>query len=104
VNVVSEVASGMNDTRPKLHALLKRADFDLLLVEHKERLTRFGFAWFETLCPFKIEVINLAEHGTNDLMEDLVAILTSFTARLYGQRRGRQKTLAALNALQDGTT
>ena len=58
--------------------------FDVLLVEHKERLSRFGFKWFETLCPFKIEVINLAETPTNDLMEDLVAILTSFAARLYG--------------------
>ena len=43
VHVVSEVASGMNDDRPKLHALLKRHDFDVLLVEHKERLSRFGF-------------------------------------------------------------
>ena len=101
VHVVSEVASGMNDKRPKLHALLKRCDFDVLLVEHKERLTRFGFSWFEALCPFRIEVINLAENGVNDLMEDLVAVLTSFAARLYGQRRGRQKTAAAIKALQE---
>ena len=101
VHVVSEVASGLNDTRPKLHALLKHTDFEVLLVEHKERLTRFGFAWFEALCPLTIEVINLAENGTHDLMEDLVAILTSFAARLYGQRRGRQKTAAAIKALQE---
>jgi predicted site-specific integrase-resolvase len=44
VHVVSEVASGMNDKRPKLHALLAQRDFDVLVVEHKERLTRFGFA------------------------------------------------------------
>ena len=104
VHVVSEVASGMNDERPKLHTLLKRHDFDVLLVEHKERLSRFGFAWFEALCPFRIEVINVAENPTNDLMEDLVAILTSFAARLYGQRRGRQKTAAAIRALQETTS
>lgn len=103
VHVVSEVASGMNDERPKLHALLTFRDFDILLVEHKERLSRFGFRWFETLCPFRIEVINVAETLRNDLMEDLVAIVTSFAARLYGQRRGRQKTLAAIKALQDPT-
>jgi predicted site-specific integrase-resolvase len=34
-------------------------------------------------------------------MADLVAILTSFSARLYGQRRGRQKTQAAIKALQE---
>jgi predicted site-specific integrase-resolvase len=101
VRVVSEVASGMNDDRPKLHGLLRQRDFDILLVEHKERLTRFGFKWFEALCPFRIEVINLAENGRHDLMEDLVAVLTSFAARLYGQRRGRQKTQAAIKALQE---
>jgi predicted site-specific integrase-resolvase len=80
---------------------LKKRDFDVLLVEHKERLTRFGFRWFEALCPFTIEVINLAENGRDDLMEDLVAILTSFSARLYGQRRGREKTKAAIRALKE---
>jgi predicted site-specific integrase-resolvase len=101
VQEVSEIGSGINDQRPKLHALLKKRDFDVLLVEHKERLTRFGFRWFEALCPFTIEVINLAENGRDDLMEDLVAILTSFSARLYGQRRGREKTKAAIRALKE---
>jgi predicted site-specific integrase-resolvase len=103
VHLVREVASGMNDDRPKLHALLKLKDFDILLGEHKERLSRFGFKWFEALCPFRIEVINVAETLRTDLMEDLVAIVTSFAARLYGQRRGRQKTLAAIKALQEPT-
>lgn len=100
VHVVAEFGSGVNDERPKLHALLAKKDFDVLLVEHKDRLTRFGFRWFETICPFKIEVVNTAENKVNDLMEDLVAILTSFSARLYGQRRGRKKTQAAIEALE----
>lgn len=103
VQVVSEIASGMDDERPKLHALLKRQDFDILFVEPKERLSRFGFRWFEALCPLRIEVINVAETLRHDLMEDLVALVTSFAARLYGQRRGRQKTLAAIKALQEPT-
>lgn len=101
VHVVKEFGSGIHDERAKLHALLKRDDFDILLVEHKDRLSRLGFRWFEALCPFKIEVINLAEDRVNDLMEDLVAILTSFAARLYGQRRGRKKTKAAIKALEE---
>jgi putative resolvase len=99
--VVCEFGSGVNDERTRLHALLKRRGFDVLLVEHKDRLTRFGFKWFEALCPFKVEVVNTAENRVNDLMEDLVAILTAFSARLYGQRRGRQKTRAAIKALQE---
>jgi predicted site-specific integrase-resolvase len=54
-----------------------------------------------TACPFKSEVVNTAENRVNDLMEDLVAILTAFSTRLYGQRRGRQKTRAAFRALQE---
>ena len=71
------------------------------MVEHKDRLTRFGFRWFETLSSFQIEVVNLAENQVNDLMEDLMAILTSFAARLYGQRRGRKKNQAAIKALEE---
>jgi predicted site-specific integrase-resolvase len=101
VHAVEEFGSGVNDQRKKLRRLLERRDFDVLLVEHKDRLTRFGFAWFEAICPFRIEVINRAEDKTTDLMDDLVAILTSFSARLYGQRRGRKKTQAAIAALKD---
>ena len=101
VRVVSEIASGVNDERAKLHDLLQKRDFDVLLVEHKDRLSRFGFRWFETLCPFRIEVINVAQNRVNDLMEDLTAILTSFAARLYGQRRGSKKTEAAIRALKE---
>jgi len=45
--------------------------------------------------------VNIAENQVNDLMEDLVAILTSFSARLYGQRYDRKKTQAAVKALRD---
>jgi len=100
-NIVQEIGSGINDERKKLHNILKMKDFDVLLIEHKDRLTRFGFKWFETLCPFKIEVVNLTENKTRDLMEDLVAIITSFCARLYGQRRGRDKTQKAIEALKN---
>jgi predicted site-specific integrase-resolvase len=100
VAVVEEFGSGVNDQRKKLHKLLAKRDFDVLLIEHKDRLTRFGFAWFEAICPYRIEVVNLPEDDTHDLMEDLVAILTSFSARLYGQRRGRAKTLAAIAAMK----
>ena len=102
VRVVEEFGSGVNDQRKRLHRLLKLRDFDVLLVEHKDRLTRFGFSWFEAICPFQIEVVNRAEDKVSDLMEDLVAILTSFSARLYGQRRGRKKTKAAIKALETG--
>lgn len=94
-HVVKEIASGVNDSRPKLLALLKDQQTTRIVVEHKDRLTRFGFRYLETLLELQgrtIEVVNLAENDKEDLIADLVAIVYSFTARLYGQRRAKRKT------------
>jgi Predicted site-specific integrase-resolvase len=59
----------------------------LIGVEHKERLTRFGFNSIEQLLAMqgrKIEVTNLAENGKEDLVQDFLSFLTSFCARLDG--------------------
>ena len=48
-----EIASGMNDNRPILNKILQRDDWDILLVENKDRLTRFGFNYIKTLCESK---------------------------------------------------
>lgn len=85
----------MNDSRPKLLSLLKDTSITLLVVEHRDRLTRFGFHYLETLLQTQgrsIEVVNVAENDKEDLLADLVAIVSSFTARLYGQRRAQRKT------------
>src|SRR5713226_2056482 len=47
--VVKEIASGVNDSRPKLLGLLKDSSLTLIVVEHRDRLTRFGFHYLETL-------------------------------------------------------
>jgi len=95
VQVVKEIASGVNDSRPKLLALLKDQQTTRIIVEHKDRLTRFGFRYLETLLEIQgrtIEVVNLAENSSEDLIADFVAIVYSFTARLYGPRRAKRKT------------
>jgi putative resolvase len=75
---VKEMASGMNDSRPKLLSLLKDSSITLLVVEHKERLTRFGFRFMETLLEFqgrKIEVVNAAENDNKDFLHDLASVV-----------------------------
>jgi predicted site-specific integrase-resolvase len=92
---VKEIASGVNDSRPKLLSLLKDTSITRIVVEHKDRLTRFGFRYLETLLETQgriIEVVNLAENDHEDLMADLTAILYSFTGCMYGQRRAKHKT------------
>jgi predicted site-specific integrase-resolvase len=49
----------------------------------------------------RIEAVNLAENGREGVVADLVAIVYSFCARLYGQRRAKRKTEAVVNALTD---
>lgn len=101
--IVKESASGVNDSRPKLLGLLKDQQTTRIVVEHKDRLTRFGFRYLETLLALQgrtIEVVNVAENDKEDLMADLVAIVSSFTARLYGQRRAKRKTERIVQELQ----
>ncbi len=101
--IVKEIASGVNDSRPKLLALLKDHQTTRIVVEHKDRLTRFGFRYLETLLELQgrtIEVVKVAENDKEDLLADLVAIVYSFTARLYGQRRAKRKTERIFQELQ----
>jgi putative resolvase len=103
--VVKEIASGVNDSRPKLLSLLRDTSITRIVVEHKDRLTRFGFNYLETLLEAQgrtIEVVNMAENDKEDLLADLVAIVYSFTARLYGQRRAKRKTEKIVAELEKG--
>src|SRR5262245_43698150 len=103
--VVKEIASGVNDSRPKLLTLLEDQAITLIVVEHKDRLTRFGFRYLETLLRGQgraLEVVNEAGNETEDLLADLRALLYSFTARLYGQRRAKWKTETVMRALESG--
>jgi putative resolvase len=100
--VVKEIASGVNDHRPRFIALLADTSITVIVVEHKDRATRFGFQYLETLLEKqdrRIEVVNQAENGKEDLLTDLVSIIYSFSARLYGQRRAKRKTEKAIEAL-----
>lgn len=96
INRVSEIGSGVNDSRNKLEKILLSSDWDVLIVEHKDRLTRFGFNYIESLLSRTgqtIEVINQAgQENEADLLEDLTSIITSFCARIYGRRRSQRKT------------
>jgi predicted site-specific integrase-resolvase len=101
--VIKEIGSGINDGRPKLLKLLTDPGVDLIVVEHKDRLTRFGFNYIKELLSMQgrgVEVVNLAGDGKEDLIDDLAAIVYSFCARLYGQRRCKRKTERIISELQ----
>lgn len=94
VRNVKEVGSGLNDNRTQLNKILTDPDWDVLLVEHRDRLTRFGFNHLELLLnqlDKRIEVINASE-DKDDLIQDFISVITSFSARIYGRRRTHRQT------------
>lgn len=94
IDTVKEIASGLNDNRKKLTDILKRDDWDLLIVENKDRLTRFGFNYIKTLLNSKgkdVIIVNQTDDDKTDLIQDLVSIIYSFSARLYGLRKKKSK-------------
>jgi putative resolvase len=104
VQVVKECGSGVNDQRPRFLALLADPSITHIVVEHKDRASRFGVAYIQTLLAIQqreLVVVNSAQTAEEDLMSDLVSIITSFVARLYGWRRAKRKTEQVLAALQE---
>lgn len=91
--VYKEIGSGMNDNRIQLKKMLTTVP-DIIVVENKDRLTRFGFNYLNLLLNklnCEIEVICVEDDNEKDLMKDLNSIITSFCCRLYGIRRGYNK-------------
>ncbi len=102
--IFEEVSSGMNDDRTKLNQLFKLAEegkISKVVIEHKDRLTRFNFKvylrffnshnveveWVEEVLPKSYEA---------ELVEDMLSLLSSFSARIYGKRsaENRKKKLS----------
>ena len=94
-DIVKEVGSGLNDTRKQLNKLLKDPTVKRIVVEHRDRLTRFDFHYLEILADiegFEIIVANKTlDNDKDDLIADFTAIITSFCARLYSKRRQKHK-------------
>lgn len=87
--VIKEFGSGLNDKRKLLTKVLKENKFDKIIVENKDRLTRFGFNWFQLLTGNRIEVINETIDKDEDLVKDLISIIHCYSARIYGLRRSQ---------------
>jgi putative resolvase len=107
VKLVKEVGSGVNDSRPQLLSLLRDPLITRLVVEHQDRLTRFGFRYIETLLEIQgrtIEVAGPVDNNKEDLLHDLTSIVYTLCARLYGQRRAKRKAERLVEQLeaQDG--
>lgn len=104
VEEIKEVGSGVNDNRIKLKQIFKRKDFNILLCEHKDRLTRFGYGYIKELFSemgVKVESINESNKDKDEeMLEDFISIVTSFCNRIYGRNR-KKKTIEIIGRIKD---
>jgi len=92
-----ETASGMNENRKQLAVLMDKVaegKVDIILIEYRDRLARFGFKYLSRFCQQFGAVVSEvddrpAKEPQEELVEDMIAIVTSFSTRLYGKRGGR---------------
>ena len=101
IEVLKDIASGLNTQRKgllKLFKLVEERSVDVVLITYKDRLTRFGFEYikeFFSTMGVKIEVVFGEEpkDATQELVEDLIPIITSFAGKIYGMRSHKKTVL-----------
>lgn len=101
--VVTEVGSGLNGKRKKLSRLLSDPDVTTIVVEHRDRLARFGVEHLEAALAASGRTIVVIDDGEtdDDLTRDMVDVLTSMCARLYGRRGARNRAEKALRCAKN---
>lgn len=96
LEIISEVGSGLNDTRKgltKLMRLVQEDKISRIFINYKDRLTRFGFYYLQLICDFHKTEIVIVSTETEDktiseeLAEDIISIIHSFSGKLYGLRK-----------------
>ena len=96
--VVTEIGSGLNGRRRKLHRILSDPTATVIVVEHRDRLARFGVEHLDAVLSAsgrRLVVLDPQE-TTSDLVRDITEVLTSMCARLYGPRAAKNRAARAV--------
>jgi putative resolvase len=108
VALIQEQASGLDEKRKglkKLFHLIDQQEIDLVLIEYPDRLVRFGYGYLEETFRWKqvhIEVVEppKVQTPTEELVADVLSIVTVFSGRLYGSRAKKIRSCVS-HALKD---
>ena len=98
---VSEIASGLNGNRRLLNRILADRTVTTIVVEHPDRLARFGVEMVRSVLSAdnrKLLIINDSEYK-DDLVQDFIDVVTSMCARIYGRRSAKNRAKKALEAV-----
>ncbi len=84
--------------------LLADPTIAIMVVEHRDRLARFGVEYLEAALRAQGRRVVVTDPGetTDDLVRDMVDVLTAFCARVYGRRSARNRARRALTAAKAG--
>lgn len=101
VDVADEIGSGLNGRRKKLVRILSDPSVGTILVEHRDRLARFGVEYIEAALLSQGRSIIVADETeeTADIWADFIDLVTSMCARIYGKRGARNRARKALEAV-----
>lgn len=98
--IITDIGSGINYNNKGLNKLLDHvtnSEVEKIIVLYKDRLIRFGFELIENLCSkygTSIEIIDHSDKtGEQELVEDMIQIITVFSARLQGKRANKAKKM-----------
>ena len=101
--VAEEIGSGLNGRRAKLVKLLSDPSVGTILVEHRDRLARFGVEYVEAALMSQGRSIMVADETEemSDIWQDFMDVVTSMCARIYGRRGARHRAKKALERVRD---
>ncbi|GJE50954.1 hypothetical protein GOFOIKOB_4008 [Methylobacterium tardum] len=99
---VREIGSGLNDRRKQLASLLSDPKVGTIVVEHRDRLAQFGVGQVEQVLVSADRSLIVIDPGEveDDLVRDMIDLMTCMSARLYGKRSARNRALRAAEALR----
>lgn len=94
-----DATGGKGKNRRQFKKMLKRVaedDVARVVIEYKDRIARYGFETFKSYCEsYGVEVVVLKDaekkEFEEEMVEDIIALVTSYSARIYGKRGGRKK-------------
>jgi excisionase family DNA binding protein len=100
--ILMEVGSGLNDNRRKLQKLLRlvlKKRVNRIFINYKDRLTRFGFRYLQTVCEeCGVEIVVVSDEKDDksvqeEMVEDMMSLIACFSGKLYGMRSKQKREL-----------
>ena len=100
--IKKDIGTGLNDNRKNLKSLIdliQQGKVNRVFINYKDRLTRFGFNYIKQICDFhQVEIIIVSnmkdrKSESEELAEDIIALIHSFSGKLYGLRHKIKKEL-----------